>query len=446
MRLKLFLIFGILLISSVFVFAISYDLVTSGQTAEAEDTVSLLTFNMSNTTGVGENATLDSITLDLIGTASSGNITNVTVSDGSVTYYNSSISFPLLIQIDKNITGETNFTLNFTLSSSATWNETFGVNVTTITNSTTNASNTYVNYDTLPYVSGVVRVADSTNPSVTGPTKTSSTRTSITISYSCSDSFSDIASCVASSSSGSVSGNDITGLSCGLNYDITVTATDNEGLTASNTESLATQGCGGGSSNIPINPKNSHSWTLITPGIATIMKDFDSEIGVKQIEITVVNDAQNVKITVTKYSAKPASVSVEKSGKVFQYLQINEENLGSNLDKATVQFRVEKSWLNQNSLSKEEISVFRFNENSRNWDKLTTTNSGSDEEYEYYDVELEGFSYFAIAEGLVDSDSDGSSAITDTDRKNKGLVWVLVVLIILVIYFVFKLKFLKKKK
>jgi hypothetical protein len=243
------------------------------------------------------------------------------------------------------------------LSSSATYGFTIGANVTAITNETN------VSYSAVPYASSLVSINESTAPTATAVERTSFSRDSITTDFSstkCSDAgdtASGISTCVLSSSDGTVSGAKITGLSCGTSYDITVTATDNAGNTASETVSLLTQACGGGGSIVPQPPRKIHLWTLITPGVASVMKDFDAEIGVKQIEIIVNNEAQNVKITVTKHDGKPAEVSVTKSGKVYQYIQIDAENLAGSLDKAKVQFRVEKSWASQNGLSKESIAT-----------------------------------------------------------------------------------------
>jgi len=147
--------------------------------------------------------------------------------------------------------------------------------------------------------------------------------------------------------------------------------------------------------------KETHSWTKITPGVAAIMKDFDKEIGIKQIQIEVHTEAQDVKVIVIKYSSKPANVSVEKSGKVHQYLQIEVENLEDKLDKAVITMRVNKSWVSDNSLEEDDIALFKFNE-SEEWEELTTTYTESDDDYYYYDVELTSFSYFVIGEKEVE--------------------------------------------
>jgi len=432
-------IFALLItvVSMLFVMAISYDVAPT--TAEPGDAVSVLAFNVTNTSDMGNNFT--QITVLLTGTASFGNITNVTldvltVGGGSNLFFNDSFtSSTVLLNFASTaiIDQETNFTINLTVDSSATWNETFGANVTAITN----LSN--ITYSALPYASSLVRIADSTNPSAS-LSKTTSSTSSITVSFSCSDAFSDIDTCVLSSEEGTVSGSKISGLSCGKNYDITVTATDNEGNTAATTESLSTSSCGTSGGVIPPQlPRNSYSFSKVTPGVVSIAKDFDSEIGVKEIQINVNNEAQNVKITVTKHDGKPAEVSVAKSGDVYQYIEIDADNLNDGFGRAKVQFRVEKSWVNGNLDGSDDVGVFRFNENSNQWDELSTTFAGEDATYYFYDVELTGFSFFSVSEKTLispDNGTGGTGILGDVEGGIPSWIWVIVAIVVIALLWV----------
>jgi len=277
---------------------------------------------------------------------------------------------------------------------------------------------------------------DDTNPTIS-LSKSSSTITTITISFSCSDAV-GLKSCTLSSSSGTVSGSTISDLSCGTSYTVTVTAEDNAGNTATSSESFSTSSCGGGPL-ISQPPRKSHSWTLIIPGVPVIMKDFDSEIGVKQIRIRVRNEVQNVEITVTKYSAKPADVSVAKTGNTYQYLQINAENFGEDLEQATVEFRAGRTWAAGVGLGKNDIAVFKYNETASRWDELTTTSTGEDATYYYYDVELDEFSYFAISEKSVVTEEELILGV----EKSKLWLWILVAVAIIAII-VWQMKIKKK--
>lgn len=166
--------------------------------------------------------------------------------------------------------------------------------------------------------------------------------------------------------------------------------------------------------------KKLETWTKITPGVAVIMKDFDTEMGIKQIQIEVNNEAQNVQITVDKYETKPAQVLVSKEG-VYKYLHIETQNLSDKLSNATIEIRVEKSWVSVNSLSKGDLALFRFDESSQKWNELTTTFKSEDSTYYYYDTQLNSFSYFAIAPKEI------KEGISST------LIWTIVLTVILVV-------------
>jgi len=243
-------------------------------------------------------------------------------------------------------------------------------------------------------------------------------------------------------------------------YDCSVT--DNAGNSDTATGTYLVSGGGGTSSSGGGGgggggTTKSTTFTKITPGKVSIFKNFNPETGVKEIQIQVNNEAQNVKVTVTKYDNKPAAVSVEKTGKVYQYIQIAATNLETSLNKVTVQFKVEKSWISSNGLDKDKISVFKFNEDSNKWDELSTVYSGSDDTYEFFDVELTSFSFFAISEktvvveeeedkGIVGDVLDGLG-ITGDEKRNLTWLWIVIaVLVVLVAVVMNREKFSSSKK
>ena len=166
-------------------------------------------------------------------------------------------------------------------------------------------------------------------------------------------------------------------------------------------------GGGGGAGTTAGEAKKAQSWTKITPGSATIMKNFNVEYGVKEINVQVKNEAKDVKITVTKYDSKPAEVTKEKSGKVYKYLKIDTENIEGNLDKATITIKVPQEWITENSLDKDNIALFKLV--SGNWQELSTKYREADVISYYYDVDLTGFSYFAI----------GQKASSESEKEEK---------------------------
>lgn len=218
-----------------------------------------------------------------------------------------------------------------------------------------------------------------------------------------------------------------------LGFTFTCTVTDYAGNSASSTTTYTVNQIssgGSGGSSIPIS--KSHSWAKITPGVAQVMKNFDSDVGVKQIQIEVKNEAQNVKVTVKKYDGKPAEVSVEKSGKVHRYLQIQTQNLEQELEKATIRTQIEKSWVSDNNLEKENIALFKFDESAEEWNELTTNYVEEDDDYNYYDTELDSFSYFALGEKSVDAETgEGEEVPVGEEERNLTWLWIIIAVVII---------------
>lgn len=211
-------------------------------------------------------------------------------------------------------------------------------------------------------------------------------------------------------------------------------------------------GGGGGGS---VAKTDINSWTKITPGVAAIMKDFDKEIGVKQIQIEVNNPAQNVQITVNKYNSKPANVSVEKSD-TYKYLSIVTKNLANNLSRAIIESQVNKSWVIGKGFNKTDMALFKYDESANKWNELTTTFKEEDSNYYYYDTEVTSFSYFAIApkekppivEEVQQETSLGEQKEQGTFLEKLPVwAWIIIAVIILaILFFVFNLKKKKKRK
>ena len=226
-------------------------------------------------------------------------------------------------------------------------------------------------------------------------------------------------------------------------FDYTCSVTDLAGNTASHTTTynVDTSGGSGGSSSSSsggsavASSVRQNTFPTISTGSASVMKNFDEATGVKEIRIEVNNNAQNVKITVSKYDGKPAEVTKEKTGKVYQYMQINTENLAENLKKATVTFKAKKSWASENSVEKEKVVVSKFDEEVGEWNELATTYKEEDDTYYYYEVELTSFSYFAIGEKapVVEEKEKGITTIlgdVGTKAKDKAS-WIIAVIILL---------------
>jgi len=115
-----------------------------------------------------------------------------------------------------------------------------------------------------------------------------------------------------------------------------------------------------------------------------------------EIYIAVKNRVVSVTIVIEKLSQKPADVSVEVSGKVYQYIKITKSNLeDENIQQGRMKFKVLKSWISSNNIDSNTISLFRYSNNV--WNKLSTLKVSEDSNYVYFDAATPGFSYFAVS-------------------------------------------------
>ncbi len=82
--------------------------------------------------------------------------------------------------------------------------------------------------------------------------------------------------------------------------------------------------------------------------------------------------------------------------KVYQYLQVQHEKVEKeHIDNVTVDFSVEKSWLINNSIEKDDVVLLRKEEEE--WNELSTENIDEDDEKVYYSSQLKGLSIFAVS-------------------------------------------------
>ncbi len=201
------------------------------------------------------------------------------------------------------------------------------------------------------------------------------------------------------------------------------------------------------SSNAPVT--TTQSFANILPSVPVTMSSFNTD-AVKQISVAVNQAVNNVQITVDAYDSKPDNVSVDKSN-TYKYLHIDAQNLdNSNISAANMTVQVNKTWASTNGLTQNDISVFRYNDSTSQWDELPTTFLSEDSNYYSYNVQLNHFSYFAISsnkEAVVNATSQTPSATTPSQKISEGFwVWIIAGIIVVVIIFVGIILFMKVKK
>jgi PGF-pre-PGF domain-containing protein len=109
-------------------------------------------------------------------------------------------------------------------------------------------------------------------------------------------------------------------------------------------------------------------------------------------------------------------VSEPPADEVYKYLNIWVGNSGfatpENIENAAVNFKVEKSWIQDKNIDKSSITLNRFNDSK--WDALPTNLTGEDDMYLYFTAETPGFSSFAITGKIT-----ANEAVNTTPSENQ---------------------------
>ena len=106
---------------------------------------------------------------------------------------------------------------------------------------------------------------------------------------------------------------------------------------------------------------------------------------------------QKTTTTVEELKSRSIFVPENASGSVYKYVNIwvgdNGGGLPTSLANGVIGFRVEKSWINNNSVNESLITLQWYNQS---WEPLHTKKVGEDNNYSYFTSTAPGFSFFAI--------------------------------------------------
>ncbi|MBI2665225.1 PGF-pre-PGF domain-containing protein, partial [Candidatus Woesearchaeota archaeon] len=158
------------------------------------------------------------------------------------------------------------------------------------------------------------------------------------------------------------------------------------------------------------------TWTSINAGEIAAVKVENGEIGITEITFATEKTTYGAWVKVEKVENLPSSVP-SFVGETYRNIKISHSNIEKAIKgSATIQFKVEKSWLVDHKTSSDEVVLYRNIENK--WVQLTTTVGEDDGTYVHYTAETPGFSYFVIgvAEGAV------SGVAKDVEDVSKDVV------------------------
>lgn len=188
-------------------------------------------------------------------------------------------------------------------------------------------------------------------------------------------------------------------------------------------------------------------WESINAGESAAVEVPNGVIGVTEVAFAVTKTTYGAWVKVEKISSLPEDLN-DFTGKLYKSIKITENNVEKVLkDKAVIKFKVEKSWLSGNELSKEAIALFRY---ENGWNPLSTKIEKEDDSFVYYQSEAPGFSYFvigqkslaavpetAVKEEAVPTEVTGETvkeaAVREEQKEQKKSIWPYVLLGIVIV-------------
>ncbi len=191
------------------------------------------------------------------------------------------------------------------------------------------------------------------------------------------------------------------------------------------TTTSSTGSSGGGPSTTAPAPTNivsivSRMWVSVSSGETATMPITSTSIGLTEVAVTVKNEVASVSIEVSSLKEKP--VTTAAAAEVYQYLEVKPKNLANtDIDKATIKFKVTKSWLAEKGVAEKEVVLYRQADNK--WNKLTTKVVSSDANNVYYEADTPGFSYFAIGTEAAPAPAaaeEGAAAAEEAAAEEKA--------------------------
>ncbi len=186
---------------------------------------------------------------------------------------------------------------------------------------------------------------------------------------------------------------------------ITVNEEDNGG--SSHSSGGSSGGVGGGS---PEPAKNVEvkelAQVFITNGKAVKFDFTKNATCVVYVGFDAIKNVGKTTTIVEELKNKSELVSEPPEGEVYRHFNVWVGNSGfatsKNIEKPTICFKVEKSWLQNKSVDQDSITLNRYEDEDNHdgkdgtWTRLTANLTGEDDKFLYFTSEVPGFSFFTI--------------------------------------------------
>ncbi len=156
----------------------------------------------------------------------------------------------------------------------------------------------------------------------------------------------------------------------------------------------------------------------VVSGSKTSFRFSDPVSGVLGLSFTPQECSGNVIVRI-EILGNGSSVEVPE-GEVYRLMNIQVGNerfeREDNINGASINFRVSRSWIEENNIDVSTISMNRFH--AEEWNALPTEMTGEDEEFYYFSAETPGFSHYAVTGDKVGTgNTQGTEIITPAEEE-----------------------------
>jgi len=168
--------------------------------------------------------------------------------------------------------------------------------------------------------------------------------------------------------------------------------------------SSSSGGSGGGAGGSPEPAKNvqaKDTTKVFIPNGKQVCFNFTNDVTVvESISFTSKKTMGKTTAIVEDLKKKSTLVSDLPEGEVYRSFNVWVGNAGygnsDNILNAAVEFKVEKSWMQENNIDQSSIVLYKYNDESEEWTELPVTLTGEDEDYLYFTAETPGYYSFVI--------------------------------------------------
>lgn len=190
--------------------------------------------------------------------------------------------------------------------------------------------------------------------------------------------------------------------------------------TASSSSSGSSSSGGGGGGSVTSTTTSAKEIKSVNIGTeGTIVTMTNEEVhGIVDIQIEVLNPVNSVQISVQKLEDKPATITQEVSGNIYEYIEITKSGtVDSNVKNAKIKFVVNKSWATEKNIDVNTVALNRY---SNGWTKLSTRLVSSDADSYIFESDSPGFSTFAITgEAVAETPTETTPETTTTTETTQ---------------------------